>query len=133
MTSLPLGVRVLLLSLCTAGMSLAAQVYKCTQNGEILLTDKPCHSTAPPSTAAPESSAAMASSSAAIVYWSGQVQYHGSENGQTMPAAQSVVQVALKLTKDGKITGASPDNGCRFLAPGRSNPVNFALFTSISR
>jgi hypothetical protein len=61
--------------------------------------------------------------------WSGQTQFQGAQNGQVIEEAHSVVPMVLTFSADGKVSGASADNGCALLglwAPG-STPRLFAL------
>ena len=92
------------------------QVYKCVKDGQIVLTDKPC---AGPDTGAsaanPVATVPSSSIPSPIGKWSGQIQYHGVENGQTMLAAQTVAGLSAEFTAEGKVTGTSPENGCEVL------------------
>jgi Domain of unknown function (DUF4124) len=99
----------------------AKTIYKCTKDGQVTLTDKPCEGASSdnsPSPAAPQSGAtAIASSSnpSPVGDWYGQMQYQGRENGQTLEQAHSVVPLALNFTSDGKVSGASQENDCKWL------------------
>jgi hypothetical protein len=65
--------------------------------------------------------------------WRGQTQYQGAENGQLIQDAHSVVLLTLTFTDDGKVSGFSPENGCRVLgiwSPGvtpRLFPLDITL------
>ena len=55
-------------------------------------------------------------------------------NGVRVAGAQSVVPMILTFSEDGKVTGSSPDNGCKILgvwSPG-STPRLFALDVSLN-
>jgi hypothetical protein len=43
------------------------------------------------------------------------MQYQGRENGQTLEEAHSVVPLSLEITADGKVSGSSAENGCKWL------------------
>jgi Domain of unknown function (DUF4124) len=107
---------------CLAGSAFAAKtIYKCVKDGQITLTDKPCDDAKASDSAswtAPQSNATTISSSSnpsPIGDWHGQIQYQGRENGQTLEEAHSVVPSSLTFTADGKVSGASQENGCRWL------------------
>jgi hypothetical protein len=88
----------------------------------VTLTDQPCDG----STTSTSSNSPAPSSSAATTIpssrnpspvgdWRGQMQYQGRENGQTMPQAHTVVPLVVNFTADGKVSGSSADNGCKWL------------------
>jgi hypothetical protein len=98
----------------------AKTIYKCTKDGQITLTDKPCDGASDnsASSAAPQSGAttiASSSNPSPIGDWHGQMQYQGRENGQTLEEAHSVVPSPLTFTADGKVSGVSQENGCKWL------------------
>jgi len=108
------------------GFSPSAQagktIYKCTEDGQVTLTDKPCDgatsSDNSASSAAPQTGATTIPSStnpSPIGDWHGQMQYQGRESGQTLEEAHSVVPSSLTFTADGKVSGASQENGCKWL------------------
>jgi hypothetical protein len=43
------------------------------------------------------------------------MQYQGRENGQTLPQAHTVAPLVVNFTADGKVSGGSADNGCKWL------------------
>jgi hypothetical protein len=137
-----LGLFTIVLAGVTVRVSVAAApVYRCLQNGQTVLTDKPCEGTsAQPSFGAsavsPGGAAAKQVSAPQSVVgdWRGQTQYQGSENGQQIGEAHTVVPLTMTFSADGKISGLSPDNGCRWLgvwSPG-STPRLFLLDVSFS-
>jgi hypothetical protein len=64
----------------------------------------------------------QASTAASVVGdWRGQTQFQGEQNGIEIEEAHTVVPLVLTLSKDGKVSGASAENGCTLLglwAPG---------------
>jgi hypothetical protein len=101
--------------------SAATTVYRCSKNGQTILTDRPCDGPAdsakPANAPSSQSTATIASSSTPppTGTWRGQVQYQGRENGQVMEQAHTVAPLTLEFTADGKVSGSSVDNGCRVL------------------
>ena len=106
------------------------QFYRCVVNGKTTYTDKPCDAPALPSV---EGASALTGSKAAgqagkpaksieLDYstpygiWRGQAQYQGTTvKGQAMREAHVVVPLVIEVEKQGKVRGASPENGCRLL------------------
>lgn len=107
-----------LLFLFAIGISSSAfavtAVYHCTINGQTVLTDRPCDS---PPTAVENSdgSKSITETPSVVGTWRGQGQFQGTENGQLIADAHTVVPLVLTFTADGKVTGSSPDNGCEVL------------------
>jgi hypothetical protein len=128
-----------LLVLILAGLAVSASarssIYRCAVNGQTVLTDKPCDSAA--TAPAPGVAAASPSGPATgqisggqsiVGNWGGQTQFQGAQNAQVIEEAHSVVPLVLTFSADGKVSGASADNGCSLLglwAPG----VTPRLFT----
>lgn len=109
-------------SLLSVQANAATTVYRCTKDGQTVLTDKPCDG--PPVSGSSGESVGVApggkvlpSSSrlSPVGHWAGQSQYHATENGQTLPDAHSVVLLSLEFAPDGKVSGASLESGCRVL------------------
>jgi len=129
-----------LLVLISAGLAVSASarspVYRCTVNGQTVLTDKPCDgATTVPATevgapaASGPASGQVSGAQTIVGNWSGQAQFQGAQNAQVIEEAHSVVPLVLTFSADGKVSGASPDNGCALLglwAPG-STPRLFML------
>jgi hypothetical protein len=98
-------------------------VYRCKENGQTVLTDKPCDGTTPAASSGiaviPSSGTIGDQVSAApqsvVGDWRGQTQFQGAQNGQLIEEAHTVVPLVLTLTVDGKVSGSSPDNGCTLL------------------
>jgi hypothetical protein len=119
---------VVILAILSSSASARTPIYRCTVNGQTVLTDKPCDGAATvPATgvAAPAPSGPVSSqisgAQTIVGAWSGQTQFQGAENAQVMEAAHSVVPFVLTFSADGKVSGSSADNGCSLLglwAPG---------------
>ena len=96
-------------------------VYRCVKDGQKTLTDKPCDSGKEQQridTAQVDFATTMVPSSTTpspVGKWWGQIQYQATENGQTIQAAHSVAMASAEFTAEGKVGGASPDNGCKLL------------------
>jgi hypothetical protein len=104
----------LFLLLCGERQGHAAQtVYRCQSNGQTVLTDQPC----PDSNASDQKNIAVpfARNPSTVGDWQGQMQYSASETGEEIQAAHSVVSLTLEFTLDGRVSGESPENGCRWL------------------
>jgi hypothetical protein len=124
--------KLVFLLLISVGLATSASarspIYRCTVNGQTVLTDKPCDSpvTAPASgvavpAASGTSSGQISGAQTIVGDWRGQTQFQGAENAQVMDAAHSVVPLVLTFSADGKVSGSSADNGCSLLglwAPG---------------
>jgi hypothetical protein len=105
-----------------ASTSARSAIYRCTVNGQTVLTDKPCDSpaTVPSSgasvpTAAAPTTGLISGAQTIVGAWNGQTQFQGAENAQEMEAAHSVVPLVLTFSADGKVSGSSADNGCSLL------------------
>jgi hypothetical protein len=114
------SVAVLTAVLMTASASRAGTpVYKCIKDGQTVLTDRPCETNTPAVDQSAAGTAAVtvpsSTSPSPVGKWTGQMQYQGAENGQTLQAAHSVALLSVEFTADGKMTGASPGNGCKVL------------------
>jgi hypothetical protein len=112
----PLGktvVGVVLLILGESEGHAAHTAYRCQSHGQTVLTDQPC----PDSKAADPSSIGVPAvhNPSAVGRWQGQMQYAGTEAGEEIQAAHSVVSLDLEFTPDGKVSGGSLENGCRWL------------------
>jgi hypothetical protein len=119
-----------------ASASAGSPVYRCTVNGQTVLTDKPCEgiATVPPSgVSAPSAngpvSGQISGAQTIVGDWHGQTQFQGAQNAQVIEEAHSVVPLVLTFSSDGKVSGVSADNGCTLLglwAPG-ATPRLFPL------
>ena len=105
------------------------QFYRCTVNGKTTYTDKPCDA---PTLPGVEGVSASTSSKAAgqnskppqaidLDYttpygtWRGQAQYQATVKGQAVGEAHDVVSLVIQVEKQGRVRGASPENGCKLL------------------
>lgn len=112
--------------------------YRCTENGKTLFTDKPCNSepTVPPVESGPKVIGDSGNSAYSSPYgdWRGQVQYQASYQTKPIADAHAVVQTTISISPQGKVTGSSPENGCRMkgvASPGMSkNLLNMDITLS---
>jgi hypothetical protein len=134
--------RLTFLIFISAGLAASAgsPIYRCTVDGQTVLTDKPCESAATvpasgvaaPSPSGPVSGQAPGAQTI-VGDWRGQTQFQGAENTQVIEAAHSVVPMVLTFSPDGKVSGVSAENGCALLglwAPGvtpRLFPLDITL------
>jgi hypothetical protein len=140
MANFSLGLLVLISTGLGVSASARTPIYRCTENGQMVLTDKPCEgATTVPSSgvAAPSPSGPVSGPISGVESivgdWRGQTQFQGAENTQVIEAAHSVVPLVLTFSADGKVSGVSAENGCAFLglwAPGvtpRLFPLDITL------
>ena len=106
---------VMLLALSLQSEAYAAKtIYRCEKDGQITLTDNPCEG-AKVAESANGTTIPSATNPSTVGIWNGQLQYSGTEAGEMIEAAHAVVALTLEFTADGKVSGSSPDNGCRWL------------------
>jgi hypothetical protein len=132
---------IFLVFVVAASASAHSPIYRCTENGQMLLTDKPCDgaATAPAAGVAAPSASGPAGSpisgaQSIVGDWRGQTQFQGAHNAQVIDEAHSVVPLVLTFSADGKVSGVSADNGCALLglwAPA-STPRLFSLDITIT-
>lgn len=105
------------------------QFYRCTVNGKTIYTDKPCDAPMLPGVEGPSDSISgnatgqtgKSAKSIELDYstpygiWRGQVQYQASSNGQPLREAHAVIPLVIQIEKQGRLRGASPENGCKLL------------------
>lgn len=103
--------------------------YRCTVNGKTIYTDKPCDAPMLPGVEGPSAStsgnaagqAGKTAKSIELDYstpygiWRGQAQYQASSKGQPLREAHAVIPLVIQLEKQGRVRGASPENGCKLL------------------
>jgi len=128
-------IALLFVGLLTAPLALAQ--YRCVENGKTLFTDKPCASDVAPAVPTGNSpkvigDAANSAYSTGYGDWRGQVQYQASINGQPISEAHSIVQTTLSIDPQGKITGSSPENGCRMKGIATPGPMPTILSLDIT-
>ncbi len=107
----------IILGLCT---TLVQAQYRCIENGKTILTDRPCSSEQgqinPQPQGKPNNIIGDTANSAYATTtggWRGQAQYQANAGGTVSQAAHAVVQISLEIDPQGKIVGASTENGCR--------------------
>ena len=94
--------------------------YRCVEDGRTLLTDRPCVSEQEQGNQLPRgkpnnvfgdvTNSAYATTSGG---WRGQAQYQATVAGTVSPEAHAVVQMIIEVDPQGKVTGSSPENGCK--------------------
>lgn len=105
--------------------------YRCVVNGKTTYTDKPCDAPVLPGRG-PTGQDAQPEKTIALDYttpygaWRGDAQYQGTVKGQPVQQTHAVVPL-VKVEKQGKVRGASPDNGCKLL--GVAAPMSANLLT----
>jgi hypothetical protein len=115
-----LGLFVVITAMLAASASPHSPIYRCTVNGQTVLTDKPCDgpTTVPTSgvtglTPSGPVSGQLSGAQTIVGAWSGQTQFQGAENAQVIEAAHSVVPLVLTFSADGKVSGSSADEAHR--------------------
>ena len=105
------------------------QFYRCVVNGKTIYTDKPCDAPTLPGVEGPSAStrsnatgqAGKPTKSIELDYstpygiWRGQAQYQGSSKGHPLREAHAVIPLVIEVEKQGRVRGASPENGCKLL------------------
>lgn len=106
------------------------QFYRCVVNGKTTYTDKSCDALTLPGVSGPSVStrsngtpqARKPTKSIELDYstpygiWRGQAQYQGTTvKGQPVRDAHVVVPMMVEVGKQGRVRGASPENGCKLL------------------
>lgn len=113
-----------LLSHSATNTHAGSTVYRCVDGGKTVLTDTPCPGSGPvveTPTVTSGSAGPNRTLNVNAAYdtpygeWRGQVQYQANEKGQRVDTAHSVVPVVLAIADDGKMSGVSKDNGCKYL------------------
>lgn len=105
------------------------QFYRCDVNGKTTYTDKPCDAPMLPrveAAGAPTRSNTAGqgekpTKSIELDYstpygiWRGQAQYQGTSKGHPLREAHAVIPLVIEVEKQGRVRGASPENGCKLL------------------
>lgn len=111
-------VRLLMLAAISVSGSTWSQ-YRCLDNGKTLYTDKPCDGAEKPniqpSGSAPKVIGDAGNSAYLSRYgdWRGQIQYQANFKGVPVSEAHAVVSTTISIDPQGKIIGASTENGCK--------------------
>lgn len=115
------------LSLLLITGNTAAQ-YRCVENGKTTYTDRPCLADAPSEEQVPPGiqrkivgDTRNSAYSTPYGSWRGQIQYQATGSQGPDISAMAVVPVSMEIDPQGRVTGSSPENGCRFsgiAAPG---------------
>lgn len=116
--------------------------YRCVVKGKITYTDKPCDAPTLPgvdgTTASTSSQAGKAAQSIELDYttpygtWRGQAQYQASEKGQLLSDAHAVLPLVIQLEKQGRVRGASPENGCKMLGVASPSVIPNVLMLDVT-
>lgn len=105
--------------------------YRCIENGKTVFTDRPC-TTEPATPSQGGISSKVIGDQVNSAYsspygeWRGQVQYQTTYHGQPITDAHAVVATTVLIDPQGKVSGASPENGCRMkgiASPGISRAL----------
>lgn len=127
--------RICFLALLAASTTAMAQ-YRCVENGNTIFTDRPCPTDTPSVEQPPRSNAPkMVGDAGNSAYsspfgtWRGQIQYQANGRGGINQEAMAVVAMTMDIDSKGRVTGSSPENGCRFrgIASPGSVPTSIAL------
>lgn len=127
--------------LCLGGSGSAQGINRCVQNGKTIFTDKPCsdpmqipEGSAPPPGVVPAPSTQSDFSSYKTPYgeWRGQTQFQMTSKGKRVADAHSVVPMTIAIDQQGKVVGASPQNGCRILGVASPGPMATILTLDVS-
>lgn len=106
-------------------------LYRCIVNGKTTYTDKPCQPPALPGSEPRQDTSR--GKAIALDYttpygvWRGDAQYQGTVKGQPVQQAHVVVPLVIEVEKQGRVRGASPENGCKLL--GVAAPMSANLLT----
>lgn len=94
--------------------------YRCVDNGKIVYTDRPCANELSTSRGEPPPAKVVGDPSNAAYStptgaWRGQAQFQSNVGGAVATEAHAVVPMTIEIDPQGKVIGASPENGCRLL------------------
>lgn len=112
------------LSVCAPLANADSAVHRCVENGKTIFSDTPCPGSGavvdtPTISSANKSQVRSMNIDAAYDTpygdWRGQVQYQATEKGQRVESAHSVIPFVLSIANDGRVTGISQENGCKYL------------------
>ena len=124
-----------LISLLAASTSAIAQ-YRCEENGKTVITDHPCPTDVHPAEQPLRSNtpkvvgdAGNSAYSNLFGTWRGQIQYQANGSGGINQEALAVVIMTMDIDPQGRVSGNSPENGCRFrgIASPGVTPTSISL------
>lgn len=110
--------------------------HRCVENGKSVITDRPCttdklSTEQPPRGNAPKvvGDAGNSAYSTPFGTWRGQIQYQAKGSGGINQEAMAVVMMTMDIDPQGRISGSSLENGCRFrgIATPSNIPTSIAL------
>jgi hypothetical protein len=114
----------------------AQPLFRCNEGGKTVFTDKPCAGTPQAKPTPPQEPviAPREPDGFAPPYgiWRGETQFQATEKGQRVESAHGVVPMVLNIELQGKIVGASPENGCKALGIAVPGPVKNVLYLDVS-
>ena len=122
------------------------QFYRCVVNGKTTYTDKPCDAPTLPGVEGPSAStrsndtgqAGKPARAIELDYstpygiWRGQAQYQATSKGQPLREAHAVIPLVIQVEKQGRVQGASPENGCKLLGVAAPNFVRNVLTLDVT-
>lgn len=122
-TNLPTLFWLFFLALVCAMPAAAQTIYRCERDGKITFTDYPCAQPmiqeSGPGASKPDSPVAQAIVGGGYEKpygpWRGQAQYQVTNTRLNPASTHFVVPLIIQVADDGKVEGASPENGCRML------------------
>ena len=128
------------------GAAYAQKVYRCVDSGKTVYSDIPCASAATSSTgsngtasveptkSSPSVTTPVTPGNYSTLYgdWRGQTQFQVTRRTEQVSAAHAVTALTIEISPQGKVTGASPDNGCRILGVASPGLVPTILTLDVS-
>ncbi len=110
--------------------------YRCVEDGRTLLTDRPCALDQEQGNRQPQGKpknifgdVANSAYATPTGSWRGQTQYQATVSGVVSPEAHAVVPMTIEIDPQGKVTGSSPDNGCKL--KGLATPGAMATISTL--
>jgi hypothetical protein len=106
-------------SLLASHRAAAGEIYRCSVDGKIVLTDVACKVNAPPvespRLAVTEPGTRLSQGAHRFTgKWFGALQFEASLAGVAVANARSQVQFAFSVDDDGSVRASAPDSGCQF-------------------
>lgn len=130
-----------LIGLLTASTSAMAQ-YRCVDNGKTVFADQPCPTDVRPAEQPPRGNAPKvvgdagnSAYSSPFGTWRGQIQYQTNGASGINQDAMAVVAMTMDIDPQGRVSGSSPENGCRFrgIASPGVIPTSISLDVTFAR